>query len=100
LGLRNPVLLRVGLHNTLRRPTQTLNMTIGLVLSTALITTFFGLPDSFRSSITTDRMAKVGAVNETVTGPLTQGQITRTQAQLRQMPPVQATAPAFDNEEI
>jgi putative ABC transport system permease protein len=89
-GLRNPVLLRMGLRNTVRRPTQTLIMLAGLVLSIIFITTSFSLQESFTASTSTARLAKVGTVNEAVSGTFTQQQVDAALTQLRATPQVQA----------
>src|SRR5579885_2806420 len=95
LGVRNPVLLRLGLRNTLRHPTQSLIIIAGLVLSTGLITTFIALPDSLNASTVADRLARVGYVDEAVTGPLTQDQVTQALAGLGRLSQVQAATTAF-----
>src|SRR5579884_786414 len=95
LGVRNPVLLRLGLRNTLRHPTQSLIIIAGLVLSTGLITTFIALPDSLNASTVADRLARVGYVDEAVTGPLTQDQVTQALTGLGRLSQVQAATTAF-----
>ncbi len=94
LGMRNPVLLRLGLRNTMRRPAQSLIIIAGLVLSTALITILVALPDSLNYSTVADRLARVGHVDETVTGPLTQDQVTQALARLGRLSQVQAATAA------
>jgi ABC-type antimicrobial peptide transport system permease subunit len=94
LGMRNPVLLRLGLRNTMRRPTQSLIIIAGLVLSTGLITTFVALPDSLNASTVADRLVRAGHVDESVTGPLTQDQITQALASLGRLSQVQAATAA------
>ncbi|BCL80837.1 ABC transporter permease [Ktedonobacteria bacterium brp13] len=93
-GLNNPLLLRMGIRNTMRRPSQTLIILLGLVLSTAFVTASFGLQDSFADSMKTDRLAKVGNVDESVTGTFSQNQVTQAVTHLRQMPEVQAVSTA------
>src|SRR5258707_11434648 len=95
MGVRNPVLLPLGLRNTLRRPSRSLIMTAGLVLSTGLIPTFVALPDSLSASTVADRLIKAGHVDETVTGPLTQDQITQALARLGKLSQVQTVTAAF-----
>ncbi|GCE20111.1 ABC transporter permease [Dictyobacter kobayashii] len=92
LALSNPLLLRMGLRNTVRRPGKTILLLCGLALATAVITASFGLQDSFASSATTQRVAHIGAVDESVTGPFTQGQIDRDLARIRAFPQVQAAS--------
>jgi ABC-type lipoprotein release transport system permease subunit len=95
LGARNPVLLRLGLRNTTRRPTQALTIMASLVLSAALITLFVALPDSLNSSTVADRLTLAGSVDETVTGPLTQNQVTQALARLERLSQVQVATAAF-----
>src|SRR5215472_19188314 len=83
LGVMNPIILRMGLRNMFRRPSQTLILLCGLVLSTIVITTSFGLADSFSDSILTHRLAAMGNVDESVTGPFTQSQLDSALAQIR-----------------
>src|SRR5215472_3163632 len=96
LGALNPVLLRMGLRNMVRRPTQTLILLCGLVLSTIVITASFGLSDSFANSALTQRLSAMGNVDESVTGPFTQSQLNSALAQIRGSSSVQlATAIYF-----
>ena len=90
LGALNPVLLRMGLRNMFRRPSQTLILLCGLVLSTVVITTSFGLADSFSDSTLTNRLAAMGNVDESVSGPFTQGQLNSALADIRGSSDVQA----------
>ena len=46
LGTTQPVLLHIGLRNLLRRPSQTLLLCAGLILSTVVMTASFGLWES------------------------------------------------------
>src|SRR5215469_15973492 len=84
LGATNPILLRMGLRKMTRRPSQTLVLLCGLALSTAVITASFGLSDSITASEVQQRLARIGAVDESITGPFTQAQIDTTLARLRQ----------------
>lgn len=93
LGVNNSLLLRMGIRNTVRRPSQTVIILLGLTLSTAFITASFGLQDSFADSMIADRLAKVGHVDEAVSGSFTQEEVTQAITHLRQMPEVQAVAP-------
>src|SRR5215469_16819011 len=79
---------------TMRRPAQSLIIIAGLVLSTALITILVALPDSLNYSTVADRLARVGHVDETVTGPLTQDQVTQALAHLGRLSQVQAATAA------
>jgi putative ABC transport system permease protein len=54
------------------------------------VTAAFGLPDSFAASSVAYRLAALGQVDESVTGPLTQTQITASLAQIKQNKNVQA----------
>ncbi len=92
LLLTNPLLLRMGLRNTLRRPGKTLLLLCGLALATAVITASFGLQDSFTSSAAEQRIAHMGQVDESVSGPFTQDQIERDLAHIRAFSHVQAAS--------
>jgi putative ABC transport system permease protein len=92
LALNNPLLLRMGLRNTVRRPGKTILLLCGLALATAVITASFGLQDSFTSSAATQRIAHMGTVDESVTGPFTQDQIDRDLVRIRTFPQVQAAS--------
>lgn len=90
LGATHPILWWLGLRNTVRRPAQTLLLVGGLALATAVITASFGLTDSVTDSAQAQRLARMGNVDESVTGPLTGAQVTATLARLRRAPEVQA----------
>ncbi|HVA92396.1 MAG TPA: FtsX-like permease family protein [Chloroflexota bacterium] len=92
LATRQFILCRLGLRNTVRRPAQALLMLCGLALSTAVITASFGLTDSFTDSARAQRLARMGNVDESVTGPFSGARITATLARLRRAPEVQAAA--------
>lgn len=83
LGLRQHVLLRMGLRNMLRRPSRTLLLVSGLLLATMVITTSFGLSDSLTHSILAFRQVMVGQVDESVSGSFNQAQVSSTLARLR-----------------
>src|SRR5262249_2341655 len=86
LGLlaAHPILVRMGLRNMTRRPSQTLVLLCGLALSTAVITASFGLSDSITASKLQQRLAPIWAVDERATGPFTQAQVDTPLARLRQ----------------
>lgn len=92
LALTNPLLLRMGLRNTVRRPGKTILLLCGLALATAVMSASFGLQDSFTSSAAMQRVAHMGKVDESVTGPFTQDQIERDLARIRAFPQVQAAS--------
>jgi putative ABC transport system permease protein len=92
LALNHPLLLRMGLRNTTRRPGRTILLLCGLALATAVITASFGLQDSFTRSAAAQRIAHMGTVDESVTGPFTQQQIERDLARIRTFPQVQAAS--------
>lgn len=97
LGVSNPLLWRMGVRNIRRHRAQTLIMVCGLMFFSAFLTASFGLQDSFSHSIEADRLAKVGDVDESVTGPFTQEQVQSFLAHIRQQATVQAaTAIYFD----
>ncbi len=92
LALNNPLLLRMGLRNMVRRPGKTFLLLFGLALASAVMTASFGLQDSFTSSAAAQRVARIGNVDESVTGPFTQGQIDRDLVRIRAFPQVQAAS--------
>jgi putative ABC transport system permease protein len=92
LALNNPLLLRMGLRNMVRRPGKTILLLCGLALASAVMTASFGLQDSFTSSAAAQRVARMGNVDESVTGPFTQDQIDRDLARIRAFPQVQAAS--------
>jgi len=73
-----------GLRNMTRRPSQMLVLPCGLALSTAVMTALFGLSDSIAASEVQQRLARMGAVDESITGPFTQAQVDTALTQLRQ----------------
>ncbi len=92
LGANNPVLLRMGLRNMGRRPGRALVLLCGLALATAVITASLGLSDSFTDSALQHRLARMGNVDESITGPFTQSQIDTAIAKIRRNPDVQGIA--------
>ncbi|HLW00018.1 MAG TPA: FtsX-like permease family protein [Ktedonobacterales bacterium] len=90
LGMSQPVLVRMGLRQLLRRPSQTLILLCGLVLSTVVMTASFGLWDSFAHSTLTYELAATGNVDESVTGAFPQVQVDSTLVSIRHNPNVQA----------
>jgi ABC-type lipoprotein release transport system permease subunit len=52
IGWRNPLLVRMGLRNVVRRKTQTILIVIGLMLSTLIISAAFATGDTVAYSIT------------------------------------------------
>src|SRR5215470_1344603 len=95
LGASNRILFSMGLRNVRRRPGQTLLMLAGLTLSAVLITTSFGLQDSFTQSMVSDRLMKMGNVDEAVSGTFTQTQVIEALAHLQSMSEVQAATGIF-----
>jgi putative ABC transport system permease protein len=89
-GAANGLLVRIGVRNMVRRPSQTLLLLCGLVLSATLITMSFGLQDSLTFSAQARHLAQVGNLDETVTGTFTQAQAERYLSQLRRNPNIQA----------
>ena len=95
LGTSNPILWRLGLRNVLRRPGQTVIMLAGLMLAAVFITASFGLQDSFSQSMVSDRLMKMGNVDEAVSGTFTQAQVNEALAHLQSMPQVQTATGIF-----
>ncbi len=95
LGASNRILFSMGLRNVRRRPGQMLLMLAGLTLSAVLITASFGLQDSFTQSMVSDRLVKMGNVDEAVSGSFTQAQVNEALAHLQSMSEVQAATGIF-----
>lgn len=70
LWLRNPVLMKIGLRNMLRRPTQSALIVIGLTLSTIIVVSALGVGDTLRYSIQKQAIAAYGEVDEIIAPPL------------------------------
>jgi len=64
LALRQPVLMKLGLRNIGRRPTQTVLIAIGLLLSTMLITTALGVGDVITGAIRSVAISSLGRIDE------------------------------------
>lgn len=89
-GAANGLLVRIGIRNMVRRPSQTLLLLGGLVLSAVLIAMSFGLQDSLTFSAQARHLAQVGNLDETVTGTFDQNRADSFLAQLRRNPNIQA----------
>ena len=64
LALRQPVLMKLGLRNIGRRPTQTVLIAVGLLLSTMLITTALGVGDVITGAIRSVAVSSLGRIDE------------------------------------
>ncbi|MDQ2713973.1 MAG: ABC transporter permease [Chloroflexota bacterium] len=89
-AVSNPLLLRMGLRNMLRRSNQAMLLLVGVMLSTAVITASLGLPDSLRHAQVVERLTTMGNVDESVTGTFSQNQLNTVFARLRQDTNVQS----------
>ncbi|HEX4206740.1 MAG TPA: FtsX-like permease family protein [Ktedonobacteraceae bacterium] len=92
VGLSRLVFLRMSLRNMIRRPSQTVILLCGLMLSTIFITASLGLSDSFTGSEKMYRLAQLGQVDEAVSGHFSVDQFAAAIARLKQQPGVRATA--------
>lgn len=88
LGIWTPLLLRMGLRNSLRRPSLTVILLAGLILASIFLTASFVLQDSFNASEEASRLVKLGLVDESVSGTWTQSQFTDLLRRTQQMPGV------------
>ncbi len=70
LSARNPVLMKIGLRNLVRRPTQAILIVLGLTLSTIIIVSAFGTGDTLSYSVRRQAVAAYGQVDEIVAPPL------------------------------
>lgn len=60
IGFRNPLLVKMGLRNLLRRKTQTVLIVIGLMLSTLIISAAFATGDTVGYSVTNTVYEELG----------------------------------------
>ena len=70
LWVRNPVLMKIGLRNLVRRPMQSALIVIGLTLSTIIVISSLGIGDTLRLSIQRQAIAAYGEVDEIIAPPL------------------------------
>src|SRR5258708_6546264 len=95
LGASNRLLFALGLRNARRRPGQTWLMLAGLTLSAVFISASFGVQESVREAVVSDRLMKMGNVDEAASGSFTKAQVNEALALLRLMPEVQAATGIF-----
>ncbi len=67
---RNPVLVKLGLRNIPRRPSQSILIIIGLALSTIIIISAFSTGDTLSSSLRQQAVAAYGEIDEILAPPL------------------------------
>ncbi len=70
LWLRNPVLIKLGIRNIPRRPTQSVLIVIGLALSTIIIVSALSTGDTLTYSLRRQAVAAYGEVDEILAPPL------------------------------
>jgi len=70
LYLRNPVLVKLGLRNIPRRPTQSILIIVGLALSTIIIVSALSTGDTLSSSLRRQAVAAYGEIDEILAPPL------------------------------
>jgi putative ABC transport system permease protein len=68
-SFRNPILVKLGVRNIPKRPTQTILIIIGLMLSTVIIGASFGIGDTVYNSIRIAALESSGYVDETIGSP-------------------------------
>jgi putative ABC transport system permease protein len=66
IGLRRPVILKMGIRNLPRRKAQTVLIVVGLMLSTLIITSALGVGDTVDHSVTSEVYDQIGHVDELV----------------------------------
>src|SRR5579859_7804728 len=66
LGLRNRLLVKLGVRNIPRRRAQTILIIVGLMLSTVIITSAFGTGDTVSYSVRSIAVNSLGTIDETV----------------------------------
>lgn len=67
---RNPVLVKLGLRNIPRRPTQSILIVIGLALSTIIIVSALSTGDTLAYSLQRQAVAAYGEIDEILAPPL------------------------------
>ncbi len=70
IWLRNPVLIKLGIRNIPRRPTQSILIVIGLALSTIIIVSALSTGDTLTYSLRRQAVAAYGEVDEILAPPL------------------------------
>jgi putative ABC transport system permease protein len=65
-ALRNRIMLRLALRNIPRRPAQTILILVGIMLSSVIMATAFGIGDSINFSIRTEAVRNLGPVDEII----------------------------------
>lgn len=70
LYFRNPVLVKLGLRNIPRRPTQSILIVIGLALSTIIIVSAFSTGDTLSSSLRRQAVVAYGEIDEILAPPI------------------------------
>ena len=66
LGLRNRVMLKMGLRPILRRPGQTVLIIVGVMLSTLIISAAFGTGDTISFSIRNEVLKSLKTIDEVI----------------------------------
>lgn len=70
LWLRNPVLVKLGVRNIPRRPTQSVLIVVGLALSTIIIVSALSTGDTLTYSLRRQAVAAYGEIDEILAPPL------------------------------
>src|SRR5579859_6638344 len=68
LGLRNRLLVKLGVRNIPRRRAQTILIIVGLMLSTVIVTSAFSTGDTVSYSIRSATINNLSFIDESVTG--------------------------------
>jgi putative ABC transport system permease protein len=63
---RNRIMVKLGLRNIPRRPSQTVLIIIGVMLSTVIIAAAFGTGDTLSSSIRKEAVRSLGTIDEVI----------------------------------
>ncbi len=70
LYVRKPVLIKLGLRNIPRRPTQTALIIVGLTLSTIIFLSSFAIGDTLNYSVQQQAINAYGAIDEVLAPPI------------------------------
>lgn len=82
IGVRHPLLVRMGLRNAVRRPAQTALIVIGLMLSTLIISAAFSTGDTVGYSVTNEIYSSLRGVDYLVAFDSEKNGVERDQAYL------------------
>ena len=66
LGVRNPIMLKMGVRPIPRRPGQTILIIVGVMLSTVMISAAFGTGDTISDSVRNEALRSLKTIDEVI----------------------------------